>query len=117
MEFSSPGLILGKSENLDLERWIISQNINDGRGIKNLTSIVNGRRNLIEYSNTLPDNLLRDIDEHYLERIQQHLDTCYSRYKRKSHGANEKTLVCSVSSSNSAENEEQDQETCQSSNR
>ena len=70
MEFSSLVLILVKSKNLNLERCIICQNINDDRGIKKLTSTDNGRTNLIEYSNTLQDNLLRSIDGHYLERIE-----------------------------------------------
>ena len=70
MEFSSLVLILVKSKNLNLERCIIFQNINDDRGIKKLTSTDNGRTNLIEYSNTLQDNLLRSIGEHYLECIE-----------------------------------------------
>ena len=70
MEFSSLVLILVKSKNLNLERCIICQNINDDRGIKKLTSTDNGRTNLIEYSNTLQDNLLRSIDGHYLERVE-----------------------------------------------
>ena len=70
MEFSSLVLILVKSKNLNLERCIICQNINDDRGIKKLTSTDNGRTNLIEYSNTLQGNLLRSIDGHYLERIE-----------------------------------------------
>ena len=70
MEFSSLVLILVKSKNLNLERCIICQNINDDRGIKKLTSTDNGRTNLIEYSNTLQDNLLRSIDGHYLERME-----------------------------------------------
>ena len=113
MEFSSPGLLLVKLKNLDFERCIICQNINDGRGSKKLTSTDNGKRNLIEYSNTLPDNILRGIDEHDLGRIKY----CYSRYKRKSYRANEKKSACFVSPSDSAENEEQGQETCRSSKR
>ena len=70
MEFSSLVVILVKSKNLNLERCIICQNINDDRGIKKLTSTDNGRTNLIEYSNTLQDNLLRSIDGHYLERVE-----------------------------------------------
>ena len=117
MEFSSPWLLLVKSKCLNLERRIICQNINDGRESKKLTSTDNGRRNLIECSNTLQNNLLYGIDEHDLERIKYHLDTWYSRYKRKSDRANEKTSVCSVSTSNSTENEEQAQKTCRLSKR
>lgn len=67
---------------------------------------------MIEYSNTLQDNLLHDIDEHDLERIKYHVDTCYSKYKGNSDRAKEKKSDCSPSTSNSAENEEQGQETC-----
>ena len=115
MEFSSPGLLLVKSKKLNLERCVICQNTNDSRGSKKLTSTDNGRRNLIKYSNTLQDYLWRGADEHDLERIKYHVDTCYSRYKRKCDRANEKKSVCSASTSNSVENEEQGQETCRSS--
>ena len=56
------------------------QNINDSRGSKKLASTDNGRRNLKEYSNRLQDNILRGIDEHDLERIKYHVDTCFSKY-------------------------------------
>ena len=99
---------------MNLEKYIICQNIDVSRGSKKVTSTDNERRHLIEYSNTLQDNLLRGVDEHDLERIKYHVDTCYSRYKRKCDRANEKKSVCSASTSNSVENEEQGQETCRS---
>ena len=52
MDFSSPGLLLVKSKNLNLERYIFCQNINGSRRSNKLTNTDNGRRNLIEYSNT-----------------------------------------------------------------
>ena len=108
---------LANSKKLNLERCIICQNINSIRGSKKLTSTDNGRRNVINYSNTLQDNLLCDIDEHDLEHIKYHVDTCYSRYKRKCDRTNIKKSDCSASTSNSVENEEQGQETCRSSKR
>ena len=117
MEFSSPGLLLVKSKKLNLGRCIIRQNINDSRGSKKLTSTDNGRRNVIKYSNTLQDNLLRGIDEHDLERIKYHVNTCYSIYNRNCDRANKNKSDCSTSNSNSVENEEQGQETCRSSKR
>ena len=70
---------------------------------------------MIKYSNTLQGNLLRGVDEHDFERIKYHVDTCYSRYKRKCDRGNGKKSDCSVSTSNSVENKEQGQETCRSS--
>ena len=102
---------------MELERYIICQNITDRRVSKKLTDTDSGRRNLIKYLNTVQDKLLCGVDEHDLERIKYHVDTCYSTYKRKSDRANEKKLDCSASTSNSAENEEQAQETCPSSKR
>ena len=45
---------------------------------------------MIEYSNALQDDLSRGVDEHDLERVKNHVDTCYSRCRRKSDEANEK---------------------------
>ena len=81
-------MLLVKSQNLNLKRCIISQDINHSEGSKKL--IDNGKRNVIEYSNTLQDDLSRGVDEHDLERIKYHVDTCYSGCKRKSDRANEK---------------------------
>ena len=61
MVFSSPGLLLVEPKNLNLARCIICQN-NDSRGSKKFTSTDNWRGNLIEYSNTLQDNLIRGED-------------------------------------------------------
>ena len=80
MDFSSPGLLLVKSKNLNLERYIFCQNINDSRRSNKLTNTDSGRRNLIEYSNT--------------------------RCKRKSDRANEKKSDCSASTSNESGNAE-----------
>ena len=70
MEFLYPALLLVKLKNLNLQRCIICQNVNDSRGSKKLASTDNGRRNLIEYSNILQDNLLRSADEHDLRTHQ-----------------------------------------------
>ena len=47
MDFTPPGLLLVKSKNLNLERYIFCQKINDSRRSNELTSTDNGRRNLI----------------------------------------------------------------------
>ena len=99
MVFSSPKLLLVKSKNLNMAQCIICRNINDCRRSKKFTSTDNGRRNMMEYSNTLQD----------LKHIKHHVDMCYLRYKRKSDRANEKKSDCSASTINSAVNEKQAQ--------
>ena len=95
MEVSSPGLLLAKWKKLNLEGCIICQNICDSRGSKKLTSADNRRRNLMEYSNTLQDNLLHGTDEHNLERIKYHVAFCYSNHNRKCDRSNEMKSDCS----------------------
>ena len=109
LNFHRLELSLVKTKKVNLERCIICQNISDSKGNKKLTSTYNGRRNLIDYSTILQDNLLNNLNETDLECIKYHVDTCYSRYKRKSDRAKEKKSECSTSS-NSAEKEEQGQQ-------
>ena len=67
----------------NLEKCLICQNVKDSQGSAILTSTDDGRKVIIKTSEKLGDGKVAGIEESERNRIQYHVKTCYSRYKRK----------------------------------
>ena len=68
---------------LNLNLCIICQKIKDSSGSSKLTSTSEGRNVLLKTSQSLNDELMNNLSDHDLEKIQYHVKTCYASYKRK----------------------------------
>ena len=71
---------------LNLNLCIICQKIKDSSGSSKLTSTREGRNVLLKTSQSLNvnDELMNNLSDHDLEKIQYHVKTCYASHKRKS---------------------------------
>ena len=70
---------------LNLNLCIICQKIKDSSGSSKLTSTREGRNVLLKTSQSLNvnDELMNNLSDHDLEKIQYHVKTCYASYKGK----------------------------------
>ena len=88
MTGSSPGLcssiqlIHDEKNKGDLGRCIICQNIKDTKGDSKLTSNPEGRKNIIDASHVLQDDILLNFTESDFDQVQYHVNTSYARYKK-----------------------------------
>ena len=69
---------------LNLNLRILCQKIKDSSGSSKLTSTSEGRNVLLKTSQSLNDELMNNLSDHDLEKIQYHVKTCYASHKRKS---------------------------------
>ena len=66
-----------------LELCLICQRVKDSKGCAKLTSTDDGRKVIIDTSEKLDDGLVANIKPIEQGRIQYHVKTCYSKYKKQ----------------------------------
>ena len=77
-----------RTKNLNL--CIICQHSKDSKGTTKLTSTEEGRKVLIQTSRLLQNDVITNLPENDLSRIQYHVKTCHATYKRKGERYKEK---------------------------
>ena len=68
---------------LNLNLRILCQKIKDSSGSSKLTSTSEGRNVLLKTSQSLNDELMNNLSDHDLAKIQYHVKTYYASHKRK----------------------------------
>ena len=91
MSNNSPGpsstvQLMPEARSKNVKLCIICQRVKDNQGNSNITSTEEGRNVLIQTSQSLQDDLIKNLAEVDLSNIQYHVKTCYSTYKKKVRG-------------------------------
>ena len=68
---------------LNLALCLICQRVKDRNGSTTLTSAVDGRQTIIDTSEKLQDGLVTGIEQSERDKINYHLKSCYSTYRKK----------------------------------
>ena len=68
---------------LNLELWLLCQNVKESAGSSKLTSAVAVRQTILSTSNKFEDGLVTSIDQNRLVDIRYHVTSCYTTYKKK----------------------------------
>ena len=88
MSDESPGpsssiQLVPAEKKLNLSLCVICQKVKDSSGSSKLTSTSEGRNVLYKTSKSLNDELMNNLSENDIEKIQYHVKSCYASYKRK----------------------------------
>lgn len=79
---SSPIELVPTPTKRNIELCIVCQMKKDTSSATKLTSTPEGRKNVIQVSNLLNDDLLNNLNDRELTFLKYHVKTCYARYKK-----------------------------------